>query len=996
MPIRKVCIVLLLILAGIQSLTFPAAAASQREDILVGRIAYVEGQLFRFIEEEKDWVLTGQDAPFGLEDALYSGETSKAEFILPNLTWVRIGENTQLQMIGLDGEATTVDVAAGSARLYNKSRDGVIKATTPFGYAVAEGDTVFDLYVGDESLEIIAVSGTVDFVHKASGARYVIKEGEASIIADAQGTAQGNGSVEADWDDWNSERDAIWEQRQRSQGTSADLLPEPIRDEAYTLEENGRWERVYYEGSYRDMWRPTVVASGWRPYTAGRWVVYYQDNCWIPDEPFGYVTHHYGSWVYVETGHAWYWMPPVVRRPPRSSAVYISFGWYPGRVGWFHSGESIGWVPLAPDEVYYGYRPWGHRTVVVDRSVNITVNIGKYRYLDEAVVVQRDHFYRGERYTPVVQAQFDRRMIAKSFKPAAVISAAVIPQLRVEPRRFAVRDEGLHRKPHASVVERIDVNQRLRRDAGRYNRKGIVQELQRAAGVAPGAIPQADIRTPTVSSKLVEAAQSASPLDPGSLRQRELKPRDRQRQVSPADRRIAPAQPGAREGRREAREERGGTAPDNRWVQPQSSVPVSPRDSGSAERQLRSPGEERGRQPQPSIEAQPQSVPAEEERRIRSPRDHQEERPASRQPEETVEPRQSGQPEQAQRPWESLGNGRIKKESEQQIRSPRERQMTPAEPAIIELGQPNRDRRQSDGERDQHRRENDAQAQIEAAQQQRQAELERQKQAQEQPRQPQWQRQPDAQDREVQNDQRRQQAEQTRRAQDDQHRQQEAIRAQQAEAAQQQRQAEIQQQKQAEMQQRQQAEEHQRRQQVEQARRAQDDQHRQQEAVRAQQAEAAQQQRQAEIQQQKQAEMQQRQQAEEHQRRQQAEQARRAQDEQRRQQEAIKAQQAEAAQQQRQAEIQRQRQAEIQQRQQAEEHQRRQQAEQARRAQDEQRRQQAEAAQQQRQAELQRQKQAEMQQRQHQNEQPQQPKKGKKKLTPEEEQMLEKQKHQQQ
>ena len=69
--------------------------------------------------------------------------------------------------------------------------------------------------------------------------------------------------------------------------------------------------------------------------------------------------------------------------------------------------------------------------MVVDRSVNVTVNINKYRYLDEAVVVQRDHFYRGERYTPVVQAQFDRRMIAKSFKPSAVISATGIPLVSI-------------------------------------------------------------------------------------------------------------------------------------------------------------------------------------------------------------------------------------------------------------------------------------------------------------------------------------------------------------------------------------------------------------------------------------------------------------------------------------------------------------------------------------------------------------------------------------
>ena len=82
-----------------------------------------------------------------------------------------------------------------------------------------------------------------------------------------------------------------------------------LRDDAYDLDRNGRWEKVYYEGRYRRLWRPTRVAPGWQPFTSGRWTVWYGDNVWIPEEPFGYVTHHYGNWVFVNS--AWYWAPPV-------------------------------------------------------------------------------------------------------------------------------------------------------------------------------------------------------------------------------------------------------------------------------------------------------------------------------------------------------------------------------------------------------------------------------------------------------------------------------------------------------------------------------------------------------------------------------------------------------------------------------------------------------------------------------------------------------------
>ena len=46
-------------------------AQGQNNSILVGRIAYVEGQLLRYVPEEKEWVATVKDVPFGLEEALF-------------------------------------------------------------------------------------------------------------------------------------------------------------------------------------------------------------------------------------------------------------------------------------------------------------------------------------------------------------------------------------------------------------------------------------------------------------------------------------------------------------------------------------------------------------------------------------------------------------------------------------------------------------------------------------------------------------------------------------------------------------------------------------------------------------------------------------------------------------------------------------------------------------------------------------------------------------
>ena len=99
--------------------------------MVVGRIYHIEGDLLRYVPAEKDWVAVVRDAPFGTEDTLFSGSREMAELIVPNGTWIRIGNSTQIQFITLDTDLSETDVASGVGRFYNKSSDTVIKATSP-------------------------------------------------------------------------------------------------------------------------------------------------------------------------------------------------------------------------------------------------------------------------------------------------------------------------------------------------------------------------------------------------------------------------------------------------------------------------------------------------------------------------------------------------------------------------------------------------------------------------------------------------------------------------------------------------------------------------------------------------------------------------------------------------------------------------------------------------------------------------------------------------
>jgi Family of unknown function (DUF6600)/FecR protein len=376
---------------------------NSEEAFMVGRISHLEGRVLRYVPEEDDWVAAVKDAPFGMDDILHSDEHGKAEFIMPNNTWIRIHGDTQIQSIVLKEDITGIDVASGIARFYNKGSNAAIKATTPFGYVTAPTGTCFDLYVGDNSVEVISLKGKVEFVRFPEEKKFEVIAGSSSIVADSRQITAGEGYGTPDWENWNSVRDNIWQKRVERKGESAKYLPPGLNHEAWVLDQYGTWARVYYEGSYRYFWRPVHVGTGWAPFTVGRWTLWYGDRCWIPSERFGYVTHHYGNWVLVKG--IWHWAPPVVRARIRLGPPFfnIGFAWYPGRVAWINSGVHIGWVPLAPFEPYYSHRRWGRRSVVVKKvnTMNINIGINRYRYFKRAVIIHRDNLHRVNNYKRV-------------------------------------------------------------------------------------------------------------------------------------------------------------------------------------------------------------------------------------------------------------------------------------------------------------------------------------------------------------------------------------------------------------------------------------------------------------------------------------------------------------------------------------------------------------------------------------------------------------------
>lgn len=491
----------LAVMLGFGFLLFAAGwekAPWAEEVLLVGRISHLEGDLLRYVPEDDDWVLAVSDAPVGPQDIFYSGEGTRAEFSFPTDTLVRSGDATQVEVVALEEDLAHLRVASGEVRFQNNSLEGVVRADTPYGYVVAPGGTSFDIYVGEESLEVVALKGEVQFIHLKDGyeTRYPVTAGSSSLLADSESVEQGEGGTEQDWDRWNAERDQAI---QRMSRVSSPYLPEGLQSEAHVLEENGHWERVPYQGGYQQMWRPTRVEVGWSPFTCGRWTKWYNEHVWIPYEPFGHVTHHYGGWVVVNG--IWYWVPP-----PRVLRIRV-LRWHPGRVLWIHTPQYIGWVPLAPHEVFYGFRYWGPGTVVLNQVniFNIHIILGEYANIARPVIVNKQGFYSVKgRYHPVPDSE--RMLILNQVRPAPVIDKSVLVNVPNQRDRHRFVDVNPERKPHRTVIEQLRRQERERRVT---DPRRLIQDVQKISVGKEG--KEGRVRTPVMVNKMVTPSDVEKP-----------------------------------------------------------------------------------------------------------------------------------------------------------------------------------------------------------------------------------------------------------------------------------------------------------------------------------------------------------------------------------------------------------------------------------------------------------------------------------------------------
>lgn len=365
--------------AGVALVPVSAAAGPQaaRTDLGVARVSVVKGDVATRRGDSGDWIATTVNSPIVEGDSVRTAGASRAEVQLSPGNFVRIVADSEAQFVELGEKVFRVRVIHGTA-LYSELPDSAadIDIETPFAAVRPQEKGRYRIHVGADSTVIEVREGRTEIAMEHSTSS--LTKGQAMTLWQGSSGVEfevGRASDRDGFDRWAANRDRELRRSSAYRYVSRDIYG------VDTFDDHGSWRHV---SSVGHCWFPRVPAT-WVPYRHGHWtwIDYYGWN-WVPYAPWGWATSHWGRWHY-DPIWGWGWYPGSPRLRHIWRPALVSF------IGAAIRGATfghIGWVPLAPGELYwpwYGRSVYGFglgrsavgNTIVVDNSVNIITN---YRY----------------------------------------------------------------------------------------------------------------------------------------------------------------------------------------------------------------------------------------------------------------------------------------------------------------------------------------------------------------------------------------------------------------------------------------------------------------------------------------------------------------------------------------------------------------------------------------------------------------------------------------
>ncbi|HEY1338584.1 MAG TPA: FecR family protein [Bryobacteraceae bacterium] len=351
---------------------FTPVRAQDQDDLKrgVARISLIDNEVSVRRGDSGEWVAAVVNAPLLSDDRISTGPNSRAEVEFDASNVLRIGGNAEVRLVQLEYGRYQLEIARGTATWrVLRDTDANIEVDTPSVSVRPAKIGAYRISVNEAGeSQITARAGDVE-VFTPRGSQWVTA-GQTMLARGTQADPEFQivaAIAPDDWDRWNESRD-----QSQLQSRSYQYVGQGVYG-AEDLDRYGSWDNVE---PYGYSWHPTGVAADWAPYESGRWA--WEDWygwTWVSYDPWGWAPYHYGRWFH-HARYGWCWYPGVIGvRHYWSPALVAWFGWGGGSGFGFGFG-NVGWVPLAPYEVFHPWWGRGYYGRGFGRNINITnVNI---------------------------------------------------------------------------------------------------------------------------------------------------------------------------------------------------------------------------------------------------------------------------------------------------------------------------------------------------------------------------------------------------------------------------------------------------------------------------------------------------------------------------------------------------------------------------------------------------------------------------------------------
>jgi FecR protein len=326
---------------------FMATMAQAQDDPpgRVGRLADVQGNVSWFDHQEGQWRDAERNLPMTGGDRVATSAQGRLEIRIGS-TVLRVGGNSEVEVLRLDDQRVSVQLHSGSLALRVRSREIAeeIELVTVEARLLPATAGHFRVDRLDDSTQVSSWRGDVRIDDPAG---FVLVAGQRVDIQRQVRT----GELRAVWASPLNDAFATWvgSDEQRDERSASAKYVSPEMTGAEELDRNGRWEQ---HPEYGAVWLPFAVRADWAPYRYGRWTwVRPWGWTWVDEAPWGFAPFHYGRWA--NWRGRWCWAPGAYAvRPVYAPALVAWVGGPPGVNINVRIGGSVGWVALAPREVY--------------------------------------------------------------------------------------------------------------------------------------------------------------------------------------------------------------------------------------------------------------------------------------------------------------------------------------------------------------------------------------------------------------------------------------------------------------------------------------------------------------------------------------------------------------------------------------------------------------------------------------------------------------------